>query len=53
MDLKQKLLNVETDEIKTVEELIPIIQEIKNGCTIENAINEIEYSIKHEILKIV
>jgi hypothetical protein len=53
MNLEQKILTVETDEIKTVKELIDVIKEIKEECTTENAINEIEYSIKHGILKIV
>lgn len=39
------------NEVYTVEELIAIIQEIKEGCTKENAINEIYHSIKHGILK--
>ena len=53
MNLEQKILNVETDEVKTVEELIKIIKEIRNEHTTENAINEIEYSIKHGILKLI
>ena len=53
MNLEQKILNAETDEVLTVKELVEIIQEIKGGCTIENAINEIEYSIKHGILKMI
>lgn len=51
MKLEEKLLNTETDEIMTVKEVVEIIREIKGKISMENALNEIEYSIKHGILK--
>lgn len=52
MNLTDRLLVTETDEVITVSDFVRIFNEMKSqGITLGEAINHLEYSIKHGILK--
>ena len=52
MGVDRKYIVTESEEVMTLEELITLIREIRGTeLTFEDVMNEIDYSIKHGILK--
>ena len=52
MDLTDKLIIVETDEMITVADYVRIFEEVQGcGFVIADAMNNIDYCIKHGLLK--
>jgi hypothetical protein len=52
MNLTDRLLVTETDEVMTVSDFLRIFNELKSqGITLGDAIGNLEYSITHGILK--
>lgn len=52
MDLTDKLIIVETDEVITVADYVRIFEEVQGcGFVIADAMNNIDYCIKHGLLK--
>lgn len=50
MDHKSQIRITESGEVRSVSDIVKQIQEIRIHCSLEDIMNEIEYSIKHGIL---